>query len=438
MRTTPIALLIAASLAPFRLAADDAGALSLDGALAEAREHNPELRKLALAADSASWKKSEALAAYVPHLDLTGTHFVGAEYGKLHVVFGGAAIAFPEAFPQTEANLNLSWLVFDGFGAWGGFRAAGLEADAADLDAQFARSRLEQGVQVRFYRALAAQELVKVADQNITTLEDHASLADASEKAGFATRVDTLRIASQLEEARAERLLAADNAALARRDLDQALGLATGVRTLEGSLPVPDAAKVPADLKLEASQRADFQALARREAALASVQSALNAGLWAPRISLFGSEQFYKVGDFDPAILPSTELENSYGYGLKVSWNLFNGGADWAKAQEGKDSLAQIAENRRRLVLASGDDFEAAKRHYIYNSALYEARLRSVEKSEESVRLAILGVKAGAQTQAQALDAELDLFRARAGVIRAQVDAAEARATLEQALGHTL
>ena len=439
MRKLIIALLLSAAWAPLRAAeAADAAALSLDHALSQARESNPEMRKLRLAADAASWKAQESLSAYVPHLDLRGTHYLGAEYGKLNVVFGGASVAFPEAFAQTEADLNVTWLVFDGFAAWGGYRASSLEAEAAELEARHALSHLEQAVRVRFYKALAAQELVKVTDQNITTLEDHAALADASEKAGFGTRVDVLRIASQLEEARAEKLLAQDNAALALRDLDQAMGVAPDERALDGSLPVPDAAAIPAGLSLDTAQRADFQAIQRREDSLSSLQNAANAGLWAPKLSLFGGEQFYKFGDFDPAILPSKDFDSSYGYGLRLSWNLFNGGADWAKAQQAKDSLAQLAESRRRLVMASGDEFESAKRHYLYNAALYQARLRSVEKSKESVRLALLGVKAGAQTQAQALDAELDLFRASAGVIRAQVDAAEALATLEQALGHSL
>jgi outer membrane protein TolC len=269
-------------------------------------------------------------------------------------------------------------------------------------------------------------------------LEQHAELADASEKAGFATKVDTLRIGSQLEEARAQKLLALDNASLSRQDLASAVGVAADSRPLEGSLPVPDAAKVPADLALEPSQREDFIALQRRQAALDSRQSAATAGLWAPKVALFGAEQYYKFGNFDPVILPSDNFQNAYLYGVKASWDLFSGGADWARYQQAKDALAQTAANQLRLSLGSSDEFEAAKRHYIYNVALYQARLRSVEMCQESVRLATLGVQAGSQTHAQVLDAERDLFRARAGVIQAQVDAAEALAILEQALGHPL
>jgi outer membrane protein TolC len=433
MRPFPIlsAIVLSASLH-----ADDG--LSLAQALDQAKAHNPELRKLQLSADAADWKRREALSTYIPHLGVSAVHHLGMKYGALNVVFGGADINFPTAMPQTELNLGASWTLFDGLGAWDSYKADGLEAEAAALEVRHALTHAEQAVKTRFYKALAAQELVKVADQNILTLEDHASLAEASERAGFATRVDVLRIGSQLEEARAEKLLAEDNAVLARRELFQVLGESPTAQALEGSLPAPDSAKVAEDLSLDPSQREDFQALARRQEALQRRQAAAGAGVWAPKLSLFGGEQFYRYGDFDPAILPNDSLQSAYAYGIRLSWDLFDGGASWARYQQAQEAVAQIVESQRRQSLSAMDDFEAAKRHYRYNTALYQARLRSVEKSEESVRLAILGVKAGTQTQAQALDAELDLFRARAGVIRAQVDAAEALSSLEQALGRTL
>src|SRR6478752_6680785 len=98
MRSLTLALISAALLAAPALRASDAQTLNLDQALSEAREHNPELRKLQLAADSADWKRLESAAKYIPHLDLTGTHFLDAKYGNLAVKFGGATIAFPEAF----------------------------------------------------------------------------------------------------------------------------------------------------------------------------------------------------------------------------------------------------------------------------------------------------------------------------------------------------
>ena len=74
------------------LKAAEPGSLSLEQSLAQAREHNPELHKLRLAADAASWKGREALASQIPHLDLKASHYLGAEYSRLGVIFGGVTI----------------------------------------------------------------------------------------------------------------------------------------------------------------------------------------------------------------------------------------------------------------------------------------------------------------------------------------------------------
>jgi outer membrane protein TolC len=54
------------------------------------------------------------------------------------------------------------------------------------------------------------------------------------------------------------------------------------------------------------------------------------------------------------------------------------------------------------------------------------------------VRLAKEEERAGTRTSTETLDAELDLFRAKAGVVNALVNAAEAKIRLELALGREI
>jgi outer membrane protein TolC len=427
---------LAAIALPAPVHAADA-ALDVDTAVRQAEGSSPDLKKLELAADSASWGRLEAWSGHLPHLQVNATHFFAAKYSKLGVNFGGSQVTFPSAFPQTDVTLEASLNVFDGLGTIHRIRAAGLAHDAAELEYEYAKFRLDERVKVRFYQALAADELAKVADQNIRTLEDHLKLVRVSERAGIGTRVDVLRIESQLEEAKAEKLLADDNVALSRRTLAEAMGVAQDTRELTGTLPVPDSKRVPADLSLDLQQRADYQAQSRREDSQESSRAAA-ASFWFPQVSLFASQDFYKYGDFDPAILPNDTFQNAHSVGLKLTWNLFDGGRSIARRAQASDAAEQAHETTRALAISAPNEFETWKRRYIYNAALYQARNRSVEKSQESVRLATLAVKAGTKTSTEALDAELDLFRARAGVIQAQIDAIEAVSRLELALGHTL
>ncbi|MGZ3697857.1 MAG: TolC family protein, partial [Bdellovibrionota bacterium] len=93
------------------------------------------------------------------------------------------------------------------------------------------------------------------------------------------------------------------------------------------------------------------------------------------------------------------------------------------------DAAVEMAHNHLPVDLALW------RRRLVYSTALFEARKTDVSKSEESVRLAKEGLHAGTRTTSEVLDAELDLFRSKAGVIRAQLDALEATVNLELALG---
>ncbi|MGK5082573.1 TolC family protein [Bdellovibrionota bacterium FG-1] len=411
--------------------------LTLSSALEAARDHSPDLKKREIQADSSSWGKLEALSEHLPHLSAHGTHFLGAKYSNLGVLFGGNAVHFPSAFPQTDFELEASVLLFDGLAAINRYRASSLENEAAQFEWSHAKFGLEEGIRIKFYQALAALELAKVADQNIETLEQHLTLARANQRAGFSTNIDVLRIESQLEEARAEKLLAADNIATARQALFETMGVEVDDRPLAGTLPQPNPKIVPETLSLDMSQGEDVQAQSLRERAQDRLSSAAG-GFWFPRVSLFGVEQFYKYGEFDPAILPNSSFENAYSFGLRLSWNLFDGGAAMAKQHRSEDAAKIASEDYRKTLISSPNEFAAWKRRFSYNAVLYEARKRSVAKSTESVRLATLATRAGTKTHSETLDAELELFRARAGVIRAQLDASEALAKLELALGHRL
>lgn len=413
-----------------------ADSLTLPAAIQSAETHSPELKKKELLADAASWSRLEAIGGHLPQIKLQGTHFFDAKYSRLGVVFGGSAVEFPTGFPQTSLNLEVEWNLIDSFGTTNRFKAANLEHDAALLEWSHQRAALATDVTIKFQKALAAKELARVADQNIESLHQHLNLARANERAGYSTRVNVLRIESQLEEARAEKILAEDNVLIARHALNQAMGVEADDRELQGELPVPESGKVSPELKLDLSRREDIQAQVKREAAL-DRRNAAAAAFWGPRVSLFGVQQFYKFGDFDPAILPNSSFQNAYGFGVRLSWTLFDAVAIAHKAYA--DDTAQIAsQTTRQEILTSPNDFDRWKRRYVYNSALYLARKRSVDKSTEGVRLATLSAKAGTNVHSEVLDAELELFRARAGVIQAQVEAAEALAQLELAIGRHL
>ncbi|MNL51499.1 Outer membrane efflux protein [compost metagenome] len=106
-----------------------------------------------------------------------------------------------------------------------------------------------------------------------------------------------------------------------------------------------------------------------------------------------------------------------------------------------KQSIEQRFQTEKTLYqaeLKAKRDYDVWKRKFLYYCSVYEARLGDVSKSQESVRLARQGQKAGSRTNTDVLDAEAELYRAKAGAVNAQMGAIEALANLELSTGQPL
>ena len=249
---------------------------------------------------------------------------------------------------------------------------------------------------------------------------------------GQATRFDVLRVEVQLSEARTERLSSQDHVALSRRKLSQAMGLdeADG-RPLDGGLPEPGSVSPAAGVALEEKPDLKAQAL-QAEAAEAAYHAAM--GSWLPRIELVGGDQWDNNVEMQ-SVFGNTDMQAAYQVGFTAGWDLFSGGATLAHERQASDRAEQARQRLRQARQQAQWDRELWTRRLAYSSELFRAKMEDVDKSKESVRLAQLGEKAGTRTSTEVLDAELDSFRAAAGAVSAQMDAAEALINLELALG---
>ncbi|NTV52341.1 MAG: TolC family protein, partial [Candidatus Firestonebacteria bacterium] len=300
--------------------------MNLATAIGEARQNSPDLQRAVSAVEEASWKRLEFASAHLPHLSAGLNQVLDTKYAYLGVYFGPAAVEFPSAMPSSTLDLQATWMIFDGLETLHAYQAADFNFQAAQADLKRADFLLEQSIRVRFFQALAAAELLQVANQNILTLEEHLAIANAGQRSGISTRFNVLRIEAQLEEAKAEKNLAEDNALITRKNLSQVMGLGEDERLLQGNLPVPDDKLVPADLKPALEERADIKAQDARQTG-AEKAGAAAGGFWWPRLMLYADEEYYKYKAYDPAIIETPNFKSAYIVGARLQWNLFDGGA---------------------------------------------------------------------------------------------------------------
>ncbi len=420
-------------------AEDGAGVLTLEAARREAVEHSPQYQRALSEEREAGWGQMEAVSdGFLPHLSVKGQYFPEIEYSKLKVQFGDSIVNFPGIYPKASLALDASFDLFDGFRNLHKLDAANHRHEAAKIMAD--RSLLDLGGQVElaFDRALAAQMLSGMADQNVKTLEDHYRIAQDVLKSGQATRYDLLRVDVQLSEAKSDQLTAHDNVLLARETLAQVMGLKNDDRPLKGELPVLNPDDLLKNLSDEDLKKSPDLRAGELRALAAEDQSAANANFWFPKVSLVGEYEWYNSPDYvgaPPTITDMNDYRNSYFIGAAASWDILDGGLSLAKANEAGERAKQAREEYEAVRLSTPYDFNLWKRRLVSSTALYKAKLADVEKAKESARLATAGFKAGTRTTTDVLDAELEQYRAAAGMVSAQISALEAMFNLELVLG---
>jgi outer membrane protein TolC len=431
-----MSLWIALTVLSFSPVWGEAG-LTVQQAVKEGIANSPSIKKLDAAVEGAAWKRDESVSGFLPHLSADGTHYLNARYAYMPLEFGGEAMSMPSAFPGTDLSLTASIDLFDGFKTIKGIQAGNLNKGAAVLDREDGAFKLERQIQYFFYQALGAQALLDVAKSRIDSLDELRQITSAREARGAGTRYDRLRVETLLDEAKANKAVAEDNVYLARKRLARVMGLESDNRVLKGTLPVPDPKRLASSPKPSSMDRSDLKALELRGKAL-DKQSGLSLSEYWPRVSLFGQKSFNKYGSFDPMVLTNSDFQGAYEVGLNLHWDLFDGGANLAKSKGIQAAAEQVHQALRESRLEASEDIETWFRRYQDQTLLYQAKQRNIERATESLRLSKLGLKEGTQTNLDVLEAEADLYNARAGSIQSQVDAAEAWMRLEVALGKTI
>lgn len=406
--------------------------LSLEQALREF-DTSPRVERAASFKEEASWKKVEAMSGFLPKISASASRLLDSRLVLVDIPLGNSIVSIPQIIPTTTYGLGVDWTLFDGLANVERFEGAKAFESAASKELEWTKFQGQRDVVLLFYRALSAQTLKEVAELNLKTLEDHLNDVRLFKQAGAGTKFDVLRVEVQTSEAKSEVLNQTDNVTVSLLRLGEQLGLDINSKALQGHLPVLGPELVT-NLKYDEMKRGDIDAMKAR---LEGVNRNTNASsrYWIPRVSVGGQYQQYNNLTTDVA---GTGFRSAYSAALNLQWNLYDGGVSYAR---GHQAVEQKVQAERSLIISkqkAGDDFEYWRRRYLYNASIYQARVSDVQKSTESVRLAKEGRRVGIRTNTDLLDAESELFRARAGLVNSQIGAIEALINLEVATGQSL
>lgn len=435
-------LMIALSICTWTLLAPaahaDESSLNLESVLAKVGS-SPRMQKSASMSEEARWKKNEALSTLLPTVTLGASRLLDKKYLLTDVTLpgGSAPVTIPQILPTTTYSLGAQWTLFDGLANIDRYRASGDFESAARTEHNWAQFQTSREAVLLFYKALAAETLKSVAEQNVKTLEEHLRDVELFRKSGLSTKYDVLRVDVQASEAKSELLNATDSVTVSRLRLGELLGSTVQETKIEGTLPALNNDAI-ANLKLDADQaitnRGDLSAASQRIDASRKLESAAGK-YWIPKVSFAAQYQNYNNKDDTYA---QDQFRDAYTVGLQAAWTFDGVIGPYARDRQASEQRFQAEKTLEMGKIKAANDLEFWKRRFLYFCNVFKARQGDIGKADESVRLAKEGRRAGVRTNTDLLDAELELFRAKAGLVNAQMGAIESLINLELASGQEL
>jgi outer membrane protein TolC len=412
--------------------------LSLPQAIDEALARSPTQRAARATSVGRGWQQQLAWASMLPRLDVFAAHTLTYRFATEATGATPTEGVVALKSPLTELGLAMFYPAFDGLQNVRRIRASALHRQAAESEEAWAAFVLQRQVRLVYRRVQAAGAWLAAAVQQVAALEAHRDQVASMRGQGAATDFDLLRVQVQLQDAQTAQLRGEDTIAVGRRDLARLMGRARDPRPLQGGLPVPSAADVAAVRALDVMalpERQDLQALERTAAAHAQLRAAAS-GFWLPKLDVVGTLGTYN--NWDRSITDPSLFNAQWNVGVRVRMNLFDGLAAAAEARVQQAAGEAVRQRLQAARLSQGLALEEHQRGYLYADAQHRARALNTERAERNLELARSGFANGSRNSTDVLDAQTDLFNARAGAIEALLALEQGAVQLELALGREL
>lgn len=396
--------------------------LTLDEALAEARQKNLELKAARARLTQAEQASRKAWAGYLPHVVASGAY----TRNSFEVGFPGEAEALTlQPLNQLSGQVELRQALFVPT-LWSDIQAASQAEQVATLETEAQRREVLFLVAQAYYGAAAQQEALRAQERLLELNQERERQTRARFDAGTVMQVALLR--AQLDRTRAEQdLVRARNALAATK-----LALATLLqRDADFELVPPPEPRAPlqeADLASQALELRPDVAAAREGVELARIQRSGVGWSYLPALGLSAAYRVSNAAAF-------TGDTTAWWVTVGASWTLWDGGLREALLRERSGRVAETEALR--------DAAEARTREEVARMRLeLESALANRAKAQEALalaretqRLTDVGFRSGAATYLEVADANAALTSAEVGFVAERLHAALAALRLAKAVG---
>ncbi len=450
------ALVSALAFASLAFADDASETLTVEQAVERGRKAQPAIRAAADNVEAAHQRVGEAVGGFLPSLSgtfqyqLATSNFVippglarivGPTAGPVGACISGAGtlVACPArsspgasmtAFNYFNPALNLTGTAWDFGRTLNTVKQAGAAERGSQDDLVTTRHQVDLNVRTAFYTALANQQLVDVAKQQVQDMKNHLALSQGRFEVGAGPKSDVSLALANEKNAEVQLFTAQNNFDVAKATLNQAMGVPTDridyrlVPTpLELDAPIPS---VEAGTERALKSRPDYKSAVEKVLAQERLVEAERANLYP---SLGYNAQ---LGWASYGTLP---LIYNWQVGASLTVPIFMAGIDYHKIKEYEATLDSLIANRDTLGLQVRLDVQSAVLTALQTKASLASAEAAVKSGDDALALAVGQYQVGVGTIVTVDDAQVTAVTARAGLVQADYNFESALAKLRYALG---
>lgn len=378
----------------------------------------------------------QARSEFLPKVDsrysfrhLNDQPFARAEIG------GGGSVTFPTGYNNTNRwEVEMSQPLFAGFGIDAQHKSSKKDLKIAEFKEQQTKLNVVRDIQRAFLQVLLAEKLYEVTRENVASLEIQRKNAQASFDQGLTAQNDVLKADVAVAQAKQRERSAAKDLSLLRSQLNQLLDielkqpLTLSEQEIHLQLP-PGMDELNG---IAEKQRPEYLSIS--ESILQTEDGITGArSRYYPHLSAFA--QYYREGnDFFANNNDFTNSQNA-AVGVRMDWNLFEGGKTNASIKELRYRQSALEERRRDLKQQIFLQVEDAYEQLQVARANIDTAQAALKQAEENQRMTTLQYREQLVIFLEVLNAQVFVAQTKADYYQALYGYQLAWADLERAVG---
>lgn len=277
-------------------------------------------------------------------------------------------------------------------------------------------------VKTQFYQVVVNKALIGVQEESVHLLETQLKDQQNRFEAGTVPRFNVLQAEVALYNQIPQLITARNNFRISQLQLAKTLGLdfdplrgAGAPLEVVGEMPYNPRKIVLVDAIEAGKQRRPFLKQARANVLNQIEQVHVALGGFLPNFTSTGGYEIFS----SPLSTSWNDISRGYVFGLQGNWAFWDSGETYGRMKQQRALLSEAKITYDDDVRQVELEVQQAYSNLIQNRELIQSQEKNVEQAEEAVRLAKARLDAGAGTQLDVLNAQVQLVTAQSTKLQA-------------------